>query len=151
MKFSYFERQQALNTNITQAWDFISNPKNLNKITPKSLNFKIISNPPEKIYSGLMIEYKIGIIPGFSHRWLTKITDVEERKSFIDAQKVGPYKIWSHKHSLKETTNGVLMRDQIYYMLPLQPFSLIISSINKKRLKTIFDYRKKKLNEIFST
>ena len=54
----FFKRQQTIPIKLNEAWDFFSNPKNLCKITPDSLGFRIISDVPAKIYEGLELEYK---------------------------------------------------------------------------------------------
>ena len=40
----HFERTITLPIELEKAWDFFSNPKNLSKITPDELGFKIISD-----------------------------------------------------------------------------------------------------------
>ena len=57
MKHLQFE--QFLPISLEEAWDFFSTPKNLNRITPGDVNFKIINEVPEKIYPGTIIIYDI--------------------------------------------------------------------------------------------
>jgi hypothetical protein len=53
------KRKQELPISLREAWPFFSSPRNLESITPAFLNFKITSNLPEDIYSGLIITYRI--------------------------------------------------------------------------------------------
>ncbi len=51
-----FEREQFLPIPIDKAWRFFSDPRNLAKITPATLDFQIISPVPDKCHDGLIIE-----------------------------------------------------------------------------------------------
>ena len=44
MKIYTFHRTQKLPITLDQAWDFLSNPKNLKVITPDYMSFDIISD-----------------------------------------------------------------------------------------------------------
>ncbi|MCB9224605.1 MAG: SRPBCC family protein [Crocinitomicaceae bacterium] len=145
-----FKREQFIKVDLEELWEFISSPKNLSVITPDTMNFKIISVVPEKMYPGLMIHYKVSPLPLYRTNWLTEITHVEHLKYFVDEQRHGPYKIWHHEHFLEPLNDGVLMRDIITYQ---PPFGVLGTIANKllinNQINRIFDYRKEKLNEIF--
>lgn len=146
-----FTSEQILQTDIETAWDFISNPCNLTKITPKEMNFNILSDIPQKIYPGLIIIYKVNPIFNIPITWVTEISVVVEKQFFVDIQKIGPYKFWHHQHHLIQTNNGVLMKDIINYKLPIKLLSSIMNKIFiKKQLIKIFNYRKTVLDEIFN-
>jgi len=82
--------------------------------------------------------------------WLTEITQVNEKKFFIDEQRVGPYKIWHHQHHIEPTEGGVLMTDIVTYQPPMGFMGSIANTlIIKNKLNEIFDYRRNVLNEIF--
>jgi len=44
------------------AWEFFSNPVNLSKITPPWLNFKVVSDIPQNMHSGMIITYRIRLL-----------------------------------------------------------------------------------------
>ena len=131
-------------------WDFVSVPQNLNQITPPKMAFKIVGEQPDAAYAGLLLEYKVRIpVLGWTS-WLTEIKYVTEGYSFMDEQRVGPYKLWLHTHTLKDVEGGTQMIDEIRYQMPFGPFGIIAHILFvKKTLKQIFDYRREKLNEIF--
>lgn len=53
-------REQLLNCGIEAAWRFFSTPINLSKITPKSMDFKALSNDNSKgIFVGMIINYTV--------------------------------------------------------------------------------------------
>ncbi|MFZ9003355.1 MAG: cell division inhibitor, partial [Robiginitalea sp.] len=47
-----------------EAWDFLSSPENLQKITPKHMGFKILSGTREPMYAGQVIQYTVSPFPG---------------------------------------------------------------------------------------
>ncbi|RME14640.1 MAG: cell division inhibitor [Bacteroidetes bacterium] len=140
-----------LNIDINTAWDFFSDPKNLNTITPPDMHFKILSGADKKMYPGQIIIYKISPFPGITTTWVTEITHVVNNKMFVDEQRFGPYEFWHHQHWFEETKKGILMEDIVHYKIPLGWMGDIINAIIiKHRLKQIFDYRQEKLNEMFN-
>lgn len=142
---------QVMPISMEKAWDFFSSPANLATITPDSLGFKIISkHHGSAMYSGQIIEYKVSPLLGIPIYWMTEITHVENRKYFVDEQRFGPYSLWHHQHHFREVPNGVEMTDIVHYKLPLWFLGDIAHSLFvKKQLKGIFDYRFKKVKELF--
>ncbi len=133
------------------AWDFFSSPANLPKMTPDNLGFKIISKyHGDKMYAGQIIEYIVKPILGIPLYWMTEITQVNEHKFFIDEQRFGPYSLWHHQHHFKEVANGVEMTDIVHYKIPFWFLGDIAYALFvKKMLKGIFDFRYKKVIELF--
>ena len=91
MGIHVLRKTQVIKSTVAAAWDFFSNPGNLAKITPKELDFVVITELPARVYPGLMIEYRVRPLFGIPARWLTEITHVEEGRFFVDEQRVGPY------------------------------------------------------------
>lgn len=151
MKVFELEKTQKLPISIAEAWDFLSSPSNLSKITPSYMGFEITSGfKGEKMYSGQVISYIVKPVAGIPMRWTTEITHVHEPHYFVDEQRFGPYVFWHHKHFLKEIPGGVEMRDLIHYALPLGPLGWMANSLFvKKQLDDIFLYRKMVLEEMF--
>jgi len=142
---------QKIPVNIDVAWDFFSSPNNLANITPAAMGFNIISkHHGEKMYPGQLIEYKVRPVLNIPLYWMTEITHVEDKKYFIDEQRFGPYSLWHHQHHFKIVDGGVEMTDIVHYKLPLWFLGDIANSILvRKQLKEIFDYRFKKVEELF--
>ena len=146
----HLKQSQTLPIDREVLWKFISVPQNLNKITPPDMAFEIIGEPPEKTYAGLLLEYRVKVpLLGWS-TWLTEIKYVEEGVSFMDEQRVGPYKLWLHTHKLEDVDGGTRMTDDIRYLVPLGPIGLLANAVFVGRtLRRIFDYRRVKMEEIF--
>jgi ligand-binding SRPBCC domain-containing protein len=141
---------QTLPVESSVLWDFVSVPQNLNEITPPDMAFEIVGDHPEKTYPGLLLEYRVKIpFVGWTP-WLTEIKYVEEGVSFVDEQRVGPYKIWLHTHRLETVAGGTKMTDDIRYQLPFGPLGALAHWLFVRRtLCRIFDFRKHRLNELF--
>jgi len=142
---------QKIPVSLQVAWDFFSNPANLQAITPVELNFIIISrHPGEKMYPGQILEYKVKPILGISLYWMTEITQVQEKELFIDQQRKGPFRMWHHQHHFLTIDGGVQMTDIVHYKSPLWlPGNLVNFLFIRKKLKEIFEYRFQKIEELF--
>lgn len=143
MGFYQFKKELKINASLDEVWDFISSPKNLKEITPDYMGFDITSKDlAEKMYPGMIISYRVKPLMGIGTTWVTEITQVKDKKYFVDEQRVGPYKIWHHEHQIEEIKNGVLMKDIVSYQ---PPFGVLGSMANaliiKQKLREIFDYR----------
>jgi len=152
MKIYTKKSHQNLPISLDQAWDFLSDPANLQTITPDAMGFHIVSGADSKMYSGQIIQYIISPFWGFKTKWVTEITYVQEKHYFVDEQRFGPYALWHHKHFLKEIPGGVEMIDIIDYKLPFGILGQLVHPfLVKPKLDAIFDYRRKKLIELFGT
>ena len=151
MKFQLY-REQQLNCDIETAWEFFSNPHNLSKITPKKMNFVVLTDlPSTKIYEGMEIDYKLSPLLNIPMKWKTRITQVDELKSFTDFQLNGPYKLWNHFHEFIPNDNGVLVKDTVDYELPLGFLGKIAHSLFvRSKLESIFKHRYQVLEEKFN-
>ena len=143
MAFYQFNKQQKINCSIDELWQFISSPSNLKEITPDYMGFDIVTkNLPDKMYPGMVICYKVSPLLGIKTTWVTEITQLVEKKYFVDEQRVGPYSIWQHQHIIEPIENGTLMTDIVSYAPPLGFIGAIANSlIIKNKLNEIFDYR----------
>lgn len=152
MKIYTINFKQNLPVPLETAWDYFSSPMNLAQITPPKMCFKVISDMPEnyKMYPGMIIKYKISPLPGYATTWVTEITHVEPGKYFVDEQRAGPYAFWHHQHHFVEIPGGVAMIDLVHYAIPLGIVGRMANKLLvKKRLMEIFNFRKKKITEIF--
>lgn len=142
---------QRIPIDIDTAWNFFSQPANLAKITPDNLGFDIISqHHGDTMYAGQIIEYKVKPVLNIPLYWMTEITHVADKQFFVDEQRFGPYKLWHHQHHFKAIDGGVEMTDIVHYALPMGILGKIAHTLFvQKQLNDIFDYRYKKVEELF--
>lgn len=150
MKIYRVHTIQHLSMDLDSAWDFLTDPNNLKTITPDYMGFKIIGGSERKMYTGQIIEYIVTPLLGIKTKWVTEITHVEDKVYFVDEQRYGPYSMWHHKHFIKAVPGGVEMEDLIHYKIPLGWIGQLLHPILvKPKLNQIFEYRRKKLAELF--
>jgi ligand-binding SRPBCC domain-containing protein len=144
-------QEQLLDTSTDQLWQFISHPGNLNKITPPELDFTIISEVPEKMYNGLLIEYDVKLPLLGKSKWITEIKHIIPGKEFVDEQRIGPYRFWYHYHKIEEMETGVKMIDQVNYVPPYGILGRIVNTLLiRSKLRDIFDYRKQVFHQRYN-
>lgn len=150
MKIYNKSSTQRLPISLDEAWEFLSNPKNLKTITPDYMSFNITSGADRKMYAGQLIQYIVTPVLGIKAKWVSEITQVVDKQYFIDEQRFGPYAFWHHKHFIKEVEGGVEMEDVIDYKVPLGILGQLVHPfLVKPKLEEIFEYRRKKLIELF--
>jgi len=150
MKVYTLHKKQKLPISINQAWEFLSNPKNLKTITPDYMGFNILSGADRPMFAGQIIQYIVTPVLGIKTKWVTEITHVVDKQYFVDEQRFGPYALWHHKHFIKEIEGGIEMEDIIDYKLPFGILGQLVQPfLVKPKLEEIFNYRTKKLEELF--
>lgn len=152
MKIYTIHTKQNLPITLKEAWNFLSDAKNLKEITPNYMGFEIITDDQKSIYPGKIIQYRLTPMMGIYLKWVTEITHVKDYSYFVDEQRFGPYSFWHHKHFIKEINGGVEMEDIVDYKIPMGVIGeLLHPLLVKPKLNEIFEYRRVKLIEIFGT
>ena len=148
-KIYTFYKEQFVPSDLDTVFEFFSRPENLEKITPSSMGFNIITPTPIDMKEGTIIDYTVKI-KGVPMRWRTMITSYKKNEYFVDEQLKGPYSYWHHKHTFKEVEGGVLIIDEITYALPIQAFRLIVHPVLiKPQLNQIFNFRFQTIKDKF--
>lgn len=144
------KQEQFLPISLDEAWQFFATPKNLNEVTPDDMVFEIVSELPDTIYAGLLINYRLKPMLNIPINWCTEITHIKEKVYFVDEQRKGPYNIWHHEHHFKAVADGVLMTDILHYDIGKSFFGWIAGKMFvNKMVKSIFAYRFKMLESYF--
>ena len=135
---------------LSEVFEFFSKAENLNLITPPYLNFRIITPLPVEMKTGAIINYMIKL-KGIQMRWTSKITEWNPPYKFTDTQIRGPYKVWVHEHYFADQDGKTIVTDKVTYKSRGFIFEPVIEKLFvSNNLKHIFDYREKKLKEIFN-
>jgi len=153
MSFYQFQKRQKIRTTIDEIWEFMSSPANLKEITPDYMGFDITTKDlPDKMYAGMVISYEVSPLLGIKTTWVTEITQVIDKKYFVDEQRVGPYSLWHHQHIIEPIDDGILMTDIVSYQPPLGFLGAIANKlIIKNKLNEIFEFRTKAIEKRFGT
>lgn len=144
------KREQVIPAPLETVWAYFADPRNLNELTPPDMNFEIVAGGDEAMYAGQLIEYRVEFVRGLRSLWLTEIAHVEPDRRFVDEQRVGPYRFWYHEHRFTPVADGVRMNDQVTYVAPFGPLGDLVNALwIRRRLEGIFDYRTRKIVELF--
>ena len=150
MKIYTLHKKQNLPISVDEAWDFLSDPRNLKTITPDYMGFHILSGADRPMFPGQIIQYIVTPVLGIKTKWVTEITHVKDKEYFVDEQRFGPYALWHHKHFIKPIEGGIEMEDIIDYKVPMGILGQMVHPILvKPKLEEIFNYRTTKLEALF--
>jgi len=131
-------------------FDFFCKAENLQKLTPPTLNFKILTELPIEMKKGTLIEYQIKLY-GIPVVWKTEITKWDPPNEFEDTQLKGPYKLWRHRHIFKDLGEKTEMTDIVKYNPKGFPFNSILNKLFvNKEINKIFSYREDRILSIFT-
>lgn len=144
------KRTQFIPSDLETCWNFFCAPGNLAVITPDYMGFHVMTETPAEIYEGLMIAYKVKPVFGIPLNWVTEIKYVHDQRFFVDEQRSGPYKMWHHEHHFKTVEGGVEMTDIVSYEIPFGILGKLAHVLFvRKKLHEIFEYRFRKVEELF--
>ncbi|MEK9628485.1 MAG: TIGR01777 family oxidoreductase [Nitrospinota bacterium] len=136
---------------ISKIFDFFTDPNNLEKLTPKLLQFKILKVTSTPIREGTVLNYSLKI-RGIPMRWQSKITECIHETRFADTQTRGPYSSWHHIHEFHEKDGGTVIRDRVHYILPgWVPGDIVAHWLVRKDLEEIFMYRREVAGKLFGS
>tara|TARA_B100000686_G_scaffold305891_1_gene344794 strand:+ start:852 stop:1328 length:477 start_codon:yes stop_codon:yes gene_type:complete len=143
---------QDLPISLEQSWDFFSDPRNLEKITPKELGFHITSDVSQGMRNGMLISYRLRLPTRNQMTWVTEIKHVDPPHGFVDEQRFGPYRFWYHEHRFRQVRDSVRCEDIVNYALPFGPLGRCAHALFVRReLEKIFNFRKVFLDDYFNT
>jgi ligand-binding SRPBCC domain-containing protein len=131
---------------ITEIFPFFADAGNLEKLTPPWLSFEVLTPAPIAMHPGAIIDYRLRV-HGLPIRWRTEILEWNPPRGFVDVQRKGPYVLWHHTHTFVEKDGGTLCRDEVRYWP--RGGRLIHALFVKRDVRAIFDYRRKRLTELF--
>ncbi len=150
MKTHVLERVTVIPRPRSEVFAFFADARNLERITPPFLRFRITTREPIAVETGTLIDYRLSLF-GIPFRWRTLIEIFEPEERFVDRQLKGPYSLWRHTHTFEEVEGGTRMTDHVEYAVPLGPLGSVARAIFVTRMvEKIFDYRARVIGERFA-
>ena len=144
------ERRQTVNRSRGEVFAFFADAANLERLTPGSMHFHILTPLPIDMRAGAVIDYRISQF-GVPLRWRTLIDLFEPEARFVDVQTSGPYSFWRHTHSFEDAPGGgTIITDHVEYALPFGSLGRVVHALFVGRqLRHIFDFRQKTIAGLF--
>lgn len=134
-------REQLVRAGLPEVFEFFSQARNLEVLTPDWLRFEVLMPEPVRMCEGTVIDYRLRL-HGLPLRWRSRIERWEPRRTFVDRQVHGPYRIWHHRHEFEVAGSGTIVRDIVHYAMPWGPLGQLAHVLLVRRdLARIFDYR----------
>lgn len=143
------ERRQVVRAPLDEVFAFFAEPRNLARITPSWLAFRMVDPDGVRMRRGERIEYRIRPL-GMPQRWVSEITEYDPPRRFVDEQRRGPYRRWHHTHEFSEVPGGTLIVDRVEYELPFGALGRIVHrAVVARQLRAIFDHRERVIAGLF--
>jgi ligand-binding SRPBCC domain-containing protein len=130
-----------------EIFQFFADPRNLDRLTPSWLQFRILSPRDIAMNKGTLLDYRLRI-RGVPIRWQSEISSWEPPDRFVDRQIKGPYSLWLHEHTLTAHNGGTLVGDDIEYAVP--GGTIVQKLLVAPDIARIFNYRHRVLQELFN-
>ena len=131
-----------------EVFPFFADAANLDRLTPPWLHFRVVTPPPIRMAVGTKIAYRLRL-HGVPIRWESEITEWDPPHGFVDEQRRGPYRLWSHHHLFEEVDGGTVSSDLVRY--GVFGGRLVDRLFIRRDLERIFDYRVEQLHGIFGS
>ncbi len=144
-----YEFEQFVPQRKDKIFEFFSQAKNLECLTPKNLKFHIKNMSTPAICLGTLIDYRLKI-RGIPVGWQTLIDEWNPDSHFVDIQLKGPYKIWHHRHEFIDLPGGTLVCDRVQFKLPAGFLGWLLAGFFVRAdVQKIFAFRRKAIFEMF--
>ncbi|MBN8541960.1 MAG: TIGR01777 family oxidoreductase [Deltaproteobacteria bacterium] len=141
--------EQWVPVSVDKVWPYFCDEKNLEELTPPLLSFQVLGKSTDRMQEGTLIDYRLSL-NGIPFSWQTRIEDWVPGKRFVDNQLKGPYSLWHHTHEFLPMAGGTLLRDRVFYRLPMGILGNVAAGWKVVRdVDTIFKYRRKVIHEKF--
>ena len=144
------QREQVVPAGLDEVFEFFSQARNLETLTPPWLRFEVLTPEPIEMQQSTRIAYRLRL-HGMPLRWVSQIEEWNPGQGFVDRQVHGPYRLWHHRHEFQVTDGGTLVRDIVDYALPLGPLGeLSHAAFVRRDLAAVFDYRRQRIADLAS-
>jgi NADH dehydrogenase len=140
---------QTVPADLDRVWSFFSDPANLARITPPSMDFTMRTAAP-RMAEGALIDYTVRPLFGVPLPWRTEIRDYAPPAGFRDIQVRGPYRRWEHTHTFAPVAGGTRIADRVAFELPFGPLGRLAHRwVVRAELERVFNHRARAIADIF--
>jgi ligand-binding SRPBCC domain-containing protein len=145
------EREQLVRRPPDQVFPFFSDARNLERITPDFLRFRVAGMSTPEVRQGTLIDYRLRL-HGVPVGWRTRIDEWRPGERFVDVQLCGPYSLWQHTHEFEPVPQGTIVRDRIRYRLPFGALGdLLAGPFVARDVEKIFAHRQARIDHLLGS
>lgn len=141
----HLHTETVIPAGLDETFAFFADAWNLERITPPSLHFRILTPRPLEMREGAILDYRIRL-HGVPMPWRTRIDVWEPGVRFVDRQVRGPYRWWHHEHRFEAIGGGTRVIDHVEFLPPLR---WLTGRLVAREVERIFAYRREALVGIF--
>ncbi|MBX0294342.1 SRPBCC family protein [Haloarcula nitratireducens] len=85
---------------------------------------------------------------GIPFELAAEVVEFDRPRRFRDVQRSGVFGSLSHEHTFEEVEGGTLMRDDVRFSMPFEPFGRLGAPVARWRLRRLVDYHAKALKRL---
>lgn len=141
--------EQRVRQPLPEVFPFYANARNLERLTPSFLRFRIRRISSEPLASGTLIDYSLRL-HHLPIRWRSRIETWDPPRRFVDRQVRGPFRTWRHTHDFRSDGGGTAITDVVLFdvhcrrLLPALVRGWLLSD-----LRAIFEHRRRAVERLF--
>jgi hypothetical protein len=133
-----------------EVFEFFADPRNLERLQPWWARPRWLAPPPPRLSAGAVLDFRAAGLPG---RWRVIIREFDPPYRFVDAQLVGPFARWEHRHRFVEGApgeGGTWVEDRVTYRPALGPLGRLAHALGAGRqVRRLFEFRDRRLRALF--
>lgn len=141
-----YRHEFAVNSEIERVWDFFTDIKHFEMISPKNLNEVLLKASNTRLTEGTNVWLSTDLF--VKRTWHSKIIKSEPYE-YVDEIREGLFKRWTHTHRFTRITDSqTSVMDEIAFELPYGLIGRILELIILNKLESIFKQREIKAREV---
>lgn len=142
--------EQRIKAPLAEVFPFFSTARNLERLTPPFLRFRIRRISSEPLGAGALIDYSL-TLHHLPVRWRTRIEHWDPPDQFVDLQIRGPFKLWRHTHTFRAAGEDTVITDTVQFNLYCEPLLAMtpLPAWIERDLRDIFEYRQREILKVF--
>jgi len=150
------ERRVWLPRPRAEVFAFFADPSNLSLVTSPRGGVRWLRPPPRRLAAGAILDFSTRVL-GLPVRWRVFVREFDPPYRFVDAQILGPFARWEHRHRFLEGPPdddgeglaGTWVEDRVTYRLPLGPLGRLLHTYGAgQKIASVFDWRERRLREL---
>ncbi len=144
-----YRHEFVLNAEIDRVWEFFTDPRHFELITPNNLKETLVSTTNPRLVAGTELRISTNLF--LRRTWTSRITTLTPY-TYVDEVRDGIFASWTHSHMFKIVDpHATLVTDEIVFECRYGPVGKILEHFIFKKLQFIFEQREEKTKLILES